>query len=599
MSFNQPIGNWNTSKVTNMSALFFRNPAFNQDIGTKAVTKNNVTYTAWNTSEVTDMSFMFGSGVVAVGVLVPVGSFTNGNSDSIKNWNTSKVTLMNSMFAQQNFFNHDVGTKVVTVNGNTYTAWDVSNVTNMSFMFNAFLNIGNATGVFNNGGSDSIKNWNTSKVTTLQAFCQRQALFNQDVGTKVVTVGANTYTAWDTLNVTNMSSTFSVTSTTTTGSFNNGGSDSIKNWNISKVTTINSIFYGQVLFNQDVSTKRVTVGASTYTAWDTLNVTIMTGPFFINTGTSTGQFNQPIGNWNTSKVTNMQSFAYNQPLFNQDVSTKVITVGPSTYTAWDTLNVTNMSFMFGMVTSILGNFNQNIGNWNTSKVTTISSMFQNQPLFNQDISTKRVTVGASTYTAWDTLNVTNMSFMVSISPGNQGQFNQNIGNWNTSKVTTLASTFTNQPAFNQDISTKTVTVGPSTYTAWNTSEVTSMRFTLYNNLANTASQFNQNIGNWNTSKVTDMNAMLFNTTNFNQNLGTWNVSLVTVFDDVTFGGFAEQSGLSQTNYDALLIGWASRPVLANKAINFGTTKYSSAAVAARVILTSAPNNWTIIDGGQI
>jgi hypothetical protein len=40
-------------------------------------------------------------------------------------------------------------------------------------------------------------------------------------------------------------------------------------------------------------------------------------------------------------------------------------------------------------------------------------------------------------------------------------------------------------------------------------------------------------------------------------------------------------------------------VLPNEAINFGTTKYSSAAVAARAILTSAPNNWTIIDGGQI
>ena len=533
--FNQPIVDWNTSSCTTMTSMFYKNPAFNQDIGTKAVTKNGVTYIAWDTSNVTDMSFMFGS-FAPGGTLVPAGSFNNGSSDSIKNWNTSKVTLMTSMFSTQVSFDRDIGTKVVTVNGNTYTAWDVSNVTNMSFMINAGLNIGNDTGIFNNGGSDSIKNWNTSKVTTLQAFCQRQALFNQDVGTKVVTVGASTYTAWNVENVTNMSNSFSSTSTITQGVFNNAGSDSIKNWNTSKVTTLNSTFYGQPLFNQDVSTKRVTVGASTYTAWDTLNVTRMTGTFLINSGTSVGQFNQNIGNWNTSKVTNIQSFAYNQPLFNQDISTKVVTVGPSTYTAWNTLNVTNMSFMLGAVSGISGNFNQNIGNWNTSKVTTINGMFQNQPSFNQNISTKSVTVGASTYTAWDMLNVT------------------------------------------------------------------SMRYAFYNNLTNAPSQFNQPIGNWNTVKVTDMTAMLFNSGSFNQNLSTWNVSLVTAFNGTGVAiadTFADYNGLSQTNYDALLIGWASRPVIANVAINFGTTKYSSAAVAAREILTSSPNNWTIIDGGLI
>jgi len=531
--FNQPIVDWNTSSCTTMSSMFFKNPAFNQDIGTKVVTKNGVTYIAWDTFNVTDMSFMFGS-FAPGGTLVPVGSFNNGSSDSIKNWNTSKVTLMTSMFSTQNSFDRDIGTKIVTINGNTYTAWDVSNVTNMSFMLNSFLNIGNATGIFNNGGSDSIKNWNTSKVTTLQAFCQRQALFNQDVGTKVVTVGENTYTAWNVENVTNMSVTFSVTSPITSGTFNNGGSDSIKNWNTSKVTTLNSTFAGQVQFNQDISTKRVTVGASTYTAWDTLNVTIMTSPIGVQTGYF-GIFNQNIGNWNTSKVTTMSTFAFNQPNFNQDISTKVVTVGPSTYTAWNTSEVTNMTFMFGISSGRQGQFNQNIGNWNTSKLTTIATMFQNQPAFNQNISTKTVTVGASTYTAWDTLNVINM------------------------------------------------------------------RYAFYNNLANTASQFNQNIGNWNTIKVTDMTAMLFNTSSFNQNIGNWRVNIVFGFnsDTAIADTFADYNGLSQTNYDSLLIGWASRPVLPNEAISFGTTKYSSAAVAARAILTSAPNNWTIIDGGLI
>jgi hypothetical protein len=227
-----------------------------------------------------------------------------------------------------------------------------------------------------------------------------------------------------------------------------------------------------------------------------------------------------------------------QPDFNQDISTKVVTVNGVTYTAWDTSNVTAMNgILFGSTPEAIGKFIQNIGNWNTSKVTNMSSMFNRQPLFNQDISTKTVTVGASTYTAWDTLNVTNMSTMFFIPNGfTTGSFNQNINNWNTIKVTLMTDMFSNQKAFNQLID-------------------------------------------------------------------NWNVSLVTLFDGTTApSGFMQGKTFedySSANYDALLIGWSSRPVQANRSINFGTIKYSSAGVSARAILTSAPNNWTIVDGGEI
>jgi surface protein len=32
-AFNQPLGNWNTAKVTDMSVMFYGASAFNQDIG--------------------------------------------------------------------------------------------------------------------------------------------------------------------------------------------------------------------------------------------------------------------------------------------------------------------------------------------------------------------------------------------------------------------------------------------------------------------------------------------------------------------------------------------------------------------------------------
>ena len=48
-AFNQPIGEWDTSQVTDMGYMFRSASAFNQAIG------------EWDTSKVTDMSHMFRS----------------------------------------------------------------------------------------------------------------------------------------------------------------------------------------------------------------------------------------------------------------------------------------------------------------------------------------------------------------------------------------------------------------------------------------------------------------------------------------------------------------------------------------------------------
>jgi surface protein len=111
-----------------------------------------------------------------------------------------------------------------------------------------------------------------------------------------------------------------------------------------------------------------------------------------------------------------------------------------------------------------------------------------------------------------------------------------------------------------------------------------------------ASTFDQNIGSWNVSKVTNMSYMFYETKNFNQNIGSWNVSKVTNMSNM----FAN-AGLSTANYDATLIGWATitppeTALKQNVTFDAGTSKYCNGA-SARSILTSAPNNWTITDGG--
>jgi hypothetical protein len=54
---------------------------------------------------------------------------------------------------------------------------------------------------------------------------------------------------------------------------------------------------------------------------------------------------------------------------------------------------------------------------------------------------------------------------------------------------------------------------------------------------------------------------------------------------------------SSANLDAIYNGWSSRPVKSSLSINLGSAKYTSASSAARAILTGAPNNWIIYDGG--
>jgi surface protein len=112
-----------------------------------------------------------------------------------------------------------------------------------------------------------------------------------------------------------------------------------------------------------------------FTRLCTTRVTGMAGLFLC-----VEDFNQPIGNWDVSNVTDMSYMFYGEcasHLFNQNIS------------QWNVSNVTNMQAMF-----FNGYFNQPIGNWNISNVADMTYMFQNAYTFNQDLS------------SWDMSNVT-------------------------------------------------------------------------------------------------------------------------------------------------------------------------------------------------
>jgi surface protein len=239
----------------------------------------------------------------------------------------------------------------------------------------------------------------------------------------------------------------------------------------------------------------------------------------------------------------MQSMFRGCSVFNGDIS------------SWDVSNVTDMNSMFDG--AIL--FNQDLSLWDVSNVTSTYQMFTNATNFNQPIG------------SWNTGVVNNMSYMFK----NCTAFNSNISTWNTSSVQYMSEMFNGATAFNQNIG------------SWNTSAVVDMPGMFFN-----ATAFNQNIGSWNVSNVTNMSEMFRNASAFNQSLGTWQLNTL----GVNMSSMLDGCGMNTANYDATLIGWADQVVQTGQTLGATGLTYCT-SFGARNILTSAPNNWTITDGG--
>jgi hypothetical protein len=133
----------------------------------------------------------------------------------------------------------------------------------------------------------------------------------------------------------------------------------------------------------------------------------------------------------------------------------------------------------------------------------------------------------------------------------------------------MTALFQSQVKFNQYISTKVVTVGGSTYTAWDTLNVLTLGSIL---------------------------SASGNSGAFNQNIGKWDVRNVTAFGSSFMGG-KTPSDFSAENLDAIYNGWSAQNVQRNITIGFGTIKYSAAGAAGRAKLVN-DYGWTITDGGQ-
>jgi len=196
--------------------------------------------------------------------------------------------------------------------------------------------------------------------------------------------------------------------------------------------------------------------------------------------------------------------------------------------SWDVSNVSSFNSTFKEAI----NFNQNIGGWDMSNSTDLSSMFYDCPLFNNG--------NDSSINNWVVSGVTTMASLFY----NNQQFNQPIGNWDVSSVTDMSYMLSNTQ-FNQPLS------------GWNVSNITNA-----NNMFS-YTPFNQPLSGWNVSNVEDMGGMFYDSS-FNQNIGDWDVSSLLYATDML-----NNTPMSITNYDNLLIGWSSLGALLQPSVTLG------------------------------
>ena len=237
--FNGDISDWDTSSVKNMRYMFAGASAFNGDIS------------RWDTSKVTTMENMF---------------FGASDFDGdISRWNTSAVTTMEGMFYEAHSFNRDINTRQVEEpNGEVYIAWDTSAVTSMDSMFSNDSD--DAPPIVFNG---DISGWDTSSVKYMNYMFAGASYFNRDISM----------------------------------------------WNTSAVTTMCGMFFGARSFNIDITRQEQEQNGKVYTAWDTSAVTCMENMF-----RDASDFNGNISNWDTRSLEFWDNMLWGATTFTQDIS---------------------------------------------------------------------------------------------------------------------------------------------------------------------------------------------------------------------------------------------------------------------------------------
>ena len=426
---------------------------------------------------------------------------------------TSNVTLMDSLFED------------MTINGDI-SQWDTSNVVDMSYMFN---------GAEFNG---DISKWNTSKVFDMSYMFNANTGFNQPIEN------------WDVSRVYDFSYMFN----------NSDFNQPINKWKPIRGEVFSGMFESSI-FDQDIS------------GWEMKNAADLSSMFYMS------QFSRDISAWNVESVLNMDyMFGYNT-VFNQDLSSWCVEdilskpyyfnsefFTEENHPKWgESCNSNNSFEKEDTVTCLDKNVGETFVDKGKTYLVVDNNSIRHNTSYDSVICTSHVTKMNDLFrdkkinmniTGWDVSNVVDMDRMFArysgyssltdkygtqllagsgvnpFVPRNAGYY-QDLSNWDTSKVTTMAYMFKDYAFYNDSLNISNfnlINVEDTSnmfngsgfsgdISSWNVSKVKDM------NSMFLGSFFNGNIGNWNVSSVTDMSQMFWESL-FNHPIGNWDVSKV-------------------------------------------------------------------------
>ena len=242
-NFTSDLSSWDVSNVTDMSYMFYSADNFNSDLSSWDV--SNVTdmarmfqstdnftsdLSSWDVSNVTDMTYIFSGANLSLENRCAIQNSFSTNTNWPYDWSSSYCDcLLDSgdevcNIAPGDFNFHQVANEWISNPDSTEAVyghisdWDVSNVTDMSFVFNQT----NFTG--------DLSSWDVSNVTDMSYMFIGADNFNSDLS------------SWDVSNVTDMSNMFY--------SSDNFNSD-LSSWDVSNVTNMNGMFSGYNSLSED------------------------------------------------------------------------------------------------------------------------------------------------------------------------------------------------------------------------------------------------------------------------------------------------------------------------------------------------------------
>ena len=628
--FNQNISEWNVTTVNNFAEMFRNCFKYNQPMNTKQSGLAFLSYRAWDTRQGTRFYYMFCN---ALAFNQPISNWyvNNATGASPSQDGSNRQAGLGAMFYGAWSYNQPMATQTVTVAGDTWDAWDTSNVGSMHGMFNYAVSF-----------NQDISSWNVGSLVSATGMFNGATSFNQDLsdwglgdGTlsllfasyMFANMGAMTYgnsfTTWDTSSIKTAAYMFARQHypTNATGiRFLPGGdiyeylggnvntpwveysyatNANVKNWydEVNSFLAIGSI-PPEDYTSQVVERYPFVPEVSNWTLSNCENISYM-----FHAGSP--DFNVNLSNWQVGKITNANS-AFRVCMGFEGVG----------LTNWNT-----ESLKQGIRTFSGSKLSTDISNWNVEALVTGHNMFSYTYFFT-----------GSKVANWKPINLkvaTSMFYRSAITSGLSG--------WTTGSIETAKYFLYQAYDFNDDLvrgALYTATDG-SSHVVWDLTNLTHAFGMIYTN------SFNGDVSGWELPSLVYAGDMIYSNTFEGTGVSSWYIAKIRGLGNNSYRGLFNGNNFSTATYSAILTAWGNQVQLQGSLLGsttldpdtmggtmlfaggnengreisvanyinnnsvrqyqhtagFGTVQYTAAAAAKKTILENA--GWSFQDGGQL